>query len=543
MTHKNINIQCPACGNIIPEATEALSSQFDPSLTDKYQGDMIREIVCSQCGEKYIIRQGVPFIIHYNIFSSAILRELIQYYDFYNRILFRRIEKDRLNFKKDEISRNLNLYKTAFYEGIKNIDFNKKPILLDIGAGMCETSYILSQKGADVIATELSPLDFFNPRIFSLHDGKCDNFYQTFEGFEKITPDKMNFRRIICSAEYLPFADETFDAIFVRSVLHHALSLPKMIYEIARTLKTGGQLIVISEPSRPIFESEESLLEPILDYQEGIREKHPRFSVYSKNLKKYGFEFPKTQLFGVYYCKLVNRIAQIIGYKLNPFFWNGKTLSMKQHITRLPFLVSAVNMYAKKIKPVKPIPSNRFLKNAKDIFIVEDVERFKKELGNIPFAEYIFSLEKRIEQIRSISRKFIPEKYLISVADFSKKRLPYGFKGFRKPEQIAGRFARFAFRDAACVLKKKSGISKIIIEAYLPPQARAKDVISKIKFYVCGRYADICLKEFSGWGEIVIPIAGENYSEPIELRIEQDELIILEDGREALTAFRKIYLA
>lgn len=47
--------------------------------------------------------------------------------------------------------------------------------------------------------------------------------------------------------EQLPFADESFDAIFARQVLHHAINLDAMINEFARVLRRRGRCLATRE--------------------------------------------------------------------------------------------------------------------------------------------------------------------------------------------------------------------------------------------------------------------------------------------------------
>lgn len=47
--------------------------------------------------------------------------------------------------------------------------------------------------------------------------------------------------------EDLPFADGSFDVVFVRQGLHHARKLPQMLAEISRVLRPGGVLLACRE--------------------------------------------------------------------------------------------------------------------------------------------------------------------------------------------------------------------------------------------------------------------------------------------------------
>lgn len=53
------------------------------------------------------------------------------------------------------------------------------------------------------------------------------------------------------AAEALPFADESFDGVFCIDVLHHVSSQPRVLREIRRVLRPGGQVICV-EPN-PIY--------------------------------------------------------------------------------------------------------------------------------------------------------------------------------------------------------------------------------------------------------------------------------------------------
>jgi ubiquinone/menaquinone biosynthesis C-methylase UbiE len=55
-------------------------------------------------------------------------------------------------------------------------------------------------------------------------------------------------------SQRLPFADETFDVVFCRSLLHHLPDPSQGVYEIDRVLKKNGELVV-SEPIESILSS------------------------------------------------------------------------------------------------------------------------------------------------------------------------------------------------------------------------------------------------------------------------------------------------
>jgi len=58
-----------------------------------------------------------------------------------------------------------------------------------------------------------------------------------------------NINYSIIDAEYLPFKNNSLDAIFMVASLHHLPDAKKAIKEIARVLKPSGQLLILREPA------------------------------------------------------------------------------------------------------------------------------------------------------------------------------------------------------------------------------------------------------------------------------------------------------
>jgi len=95
---------------------------------------------------------------------------------------------------------------------------------LDIGAGNGITSYALAMDGWHVSATEPDPSEWVGAGAIrnwaaseSLPVTVCDAF-----------------------CECLPFANDTFDVVVARQVMHHTKNLPQAFREIRRVLAPGG---------------------------------------------------------------------------------------------------------------------------------------------------------------------------------------------------------------------------------------------------------------------------------------------------------------
>jgi ubiquinone/menaquinone biosynthesis C-methylase UbiE len=115
--------------------------------------------------------------------------------------------------------------------------------VLDLGAGRGISSYAFAKHGCAVTALEPNPSPIVGiGAIQSLID-RTDLVIDIVQNH----------------GESLPFADQTFDMVYGRAVLHHASHLSQFCRECHRVLKSGGALLftrehVISQPQDlPLF--------------------------------------------------------------------------------------------------------------------------------------------------------------------------------------------------------------------------------------------------------------------------------------------------
>lgn len=104
--------------------------------------------------------------------------------------------------------------------------------VLDLGAGRGISSYALAKLGWDVIALEPDPSDLIGAGAIK----------------KLASSSSLKIEVISGSASDFPFADETFDLVYGRQVLHHAPDLNHFMKEAARVLKDSGRLIATREP-------------------------------------------------------------------------------------------------------------------------------------------------------------------------------------------------------------------------------------------------------------------------------------------------------
>jgi ubiquinone/menaquinone biosynthesis C-methylase UbiE len=125
--------------------------------------------------------------------------------------------------------------------------------LLDIGAGIGWASRRFAERGFTTIAMDI------------LHDHMLEaNELMRFSG--------IYFDRVVGDYESLPFIDNSFDIIFSCSSLHHSSHPTLLVRELKRVLKIHGRIIIINEPLRSIFQSEQNLLRDSEERKLGISE-------------------------------------------------------------------------------------------------------------------------------------------------------------------------------------------------------------------------------------------------------------------------------
>lgn len=103
--------------------------------------------------------------------------------------------------------------------------------VLDLGAGRGISSYAFAKAGCEVTALEPDPSALVGAQAIQSLVNKTHVSIQTVQEY----------------GETLPFAENTFDIVYGRAVLHHAQELAKLCQEAARVLKPGGIFIATRE--------------------------------------------------------------------------------------------------------------------------------------------------------------------------------------------------------------------------------------------------------------------------------------------------------
>lgn len=92
--------------------------------------------------------------------------------------------------------------------------------VLEIGCGCGEASVYFASQGAIVVASDISDEMVNLTKKVAAHRG-------------------VNLTGIVCSADALPFENESFDLVYAANVLHH-VDMEPTLDEIKRILRGGG---------------------------------------------------------------------------------------------------------------------------------------------------------------------------------------------------------------------------------------------------------------------------------------------------------------
>jgi SAM-dependent methyltransferase len=102
--------------------------------------------------------------------------------------------------------------------------------VLDVGAGMGAGSVLAARGGATVVALEPTP---FMRRVLS--------------GRRLLQRDRSRIEVVDGSAEEIPVADDSIDAVWAVNTMHHWVDVERGVAEIGRVIRPGGRVLLVDE--------------------------------------------------------------------------------------------------------------------------------------------------------------------------------------------------------------------------------------------------------------------------------------------------------
>ncbi len=234
-------------------------------------------LTCAECGRVYPVEDGIPRLLTPDLpGSEAKLREtrgwvaLAQAEGWYEPddevdaqlpFLCRDLGWDDPNWLANERSFALLLERVR--RGME---------VLEVGAAKCWGAAHLVPLGCAYVGSDI----LADPKI-GLGRGA---FYAG-----RVGP----FERVQADAEYLPFADGSFDLTYCVATLHHALDLPRMVRELARVTRPGGLVAALNEGTRPVWRGQGN---PVQEEEKayGINEHVHTLLGYERAFRRAGLE-------------------------------------------------------------------------------------------------------------------------------------------------------------------------------------------------------------------------------------------------------------
>jgi SAM-dependent methyltransferase len=120
-------------------------------------------------------------------------------------------------------------YFSAILQIYRHLDLMPPARIVDFGAGWGHSTRFLANAGFDVTAVDIEPA-----------------FLEMLDRFS--IPGTLPVRRQHCSFTSARFAKASLDAAVFFECFHHCLDNAKLLYQLSRSLKRGGKIVLASEP-------------------------------------------------------------------------------------------------------------------------------------------------------------------------------------------------------------------------------------------------------------------------------------------------------
>ena len=452
------SLLCPRCYSQIELRIEE----------EKYGGVYRGEITCNECNNKYPIIEGVSLLSVIDRTWKPMLQEIVTRLDIHQKVVLDGgFEKDRAVADKKSRDETSQIMDKLFSDAVLNLEVDKETRVLDVGAGLCETSQYFADLGADVVAadTELSHLRTVDFGQANLRSSEFLEFDRTY-GFESYTSiarrdiQHQYFSRVMADIRRLPFREGSFDITLCRSTMHHVNNMPKAIKEMARVTRAGGKILLISEPIRSVLDKETDYLGDCIDYQEGLNERTTPILHYTLPLKRHC-----DQLEIKYYrpgCwKRTQKLFDLMGVHREAHFFHCEKLDF-WHSFKLLFAGASLNIMGtrsqKTARRPRPVDDKKVIANVRDLAVELD------------------SLWEHKERVRSIYRSLLEPKTLPYSVDVYKADKQVLRKGWRVPQsnwdpKTRSHFTlRYTHKRAICYMRNKTSKKNIVIRIHGYPK-------------------------------------------------------------------------
>lgn len=214
-------------------------------------------ITCSQ-KHKFAIKSGIPVLIDYSDLPIHSKNQQSYFESLKNAHII-------------DSSKNMDYWKVRYLQRFSdNFKEIKNKSVIEVGVGSGYMAVGLAKRGAKITACDITLKNLTSLKSFAR------------------VADLQNLSLVCCSADKLPFKDNSFDYFVLNSVLEHIPRESETIDEIGRVLKKGGELMItvpvkykyIFPPLLPINLFHDKRIGHLRRYDDlSLRKKFPNFKV------------------------------------------------------------------------------------------------------------------------------------------------------------------------------------------------------------------------------------------------------------------------
>lgn len=466
-------LACPACGAARLGHRPAVEARpvppgFDPQ-TMLWDG----ALVCGQCSAGYPLLEGVACMAVFDRGWAVPLKEAESRIALSMRLTEpQQWEPGRQEAYDQQEREVLEVMDFLFKVALEQIDFSKRPLILDVGCGGGRTSDRFAALGGRVFAADV---DLGQLRYISFKGvDELPPYTWSHPASGRVFPDKEPqaldhyFTRVFSDVGRLPFPDGAFDVVFCRSVLHHLDDHPRVMREMARVLRPGGRMIFCSEPMRsPLTDERECMVENV-QCEEGMNERvWPLWQYlgpvwrYSRDVMVHTWPTQPT-------TRSLRRRTLGLGGWINRKIGPGAQVRGLK-LLAMPLVEASINIYAtRNERPMAGAPAQA--SNNQDALPAEDLREFVELYRVTPHGEGegVADLPRKRSVIGRLRRKLLAGDSRLPVALDLGQALQHELdRGWLAPQEHAGKTGRVVAREAGLTLRRAPGAQVVTLECAL----------------------------------------------------------------------------
>lgn len=473
-------------------------------------------IVCPDCREEYPFIGGVLGLFYVDEAWFWPVHEMIALNETARKALAGELEPDRVARNTVEV-RNIMAVATEMSDrAIASLPAPAGQTLLEVGSGSCTQAKELADRGFQVLAVDLNPVELLHPRPRYI-DRLGEMFHaEYFDSADEFPPEEIRFLRIAADIHNLPLRGAAVDFIHSRSMLHHLNPVAPALTEVGRTIRPGGYWNASAEPAQSALEMDpESVLDTSIDYQEGVHEKFPSIREYLRGFRKGRLDLVRYEVWSA--RRRIN-----LGLRRQSRF--RLTYTGPEIVGQGP-----LNLPLRRAYWMNTV-GNFILR--KGLGLVGRNPLHERDRERRAKAEWFFDPDSHRREIHAALRSLVPKGALAEPAVLGKLSQPeIQVRGFRLTEWVGDRPVRFATLRAYILLPEPRGAKRLQLDLFNPHEPGGEPLRLSIAVNEVEAAEIVCDRPGFSRETIDLPPEAAGSRDPIEVELRTDRVVLLSDGR------------